>query len=966
MNSKYENILQWNCRGIKLNVPELQLIITETNPVAICLQETKLNTELFQLRGYSAYHHITSKKIACGGSSIFIKTNILHRKINTNSEIQAVAIRFTLGRPLTMCSIYIPPDQNVSYYELHSLVKELPKPILLLGDFNAHSPLWGSHKSNSKGKIIEKLLEDENLCILNDGTPTFYSSINLSPSYLDLTIIDSNLYTEFTWNVMDENCGSDHQPILLTTRSKNTSEIQEKWNFHKADWNKFQIECNKILTQINEQSNAEEKYSTFVQSLLQICECTIPKVKQKLNKQRPWFTNTCKEYIQDRNKKLRIFRTKPTPENLIAFKIARAKARQTIREQKRHTWQNYVSKINSRTPINDIWKMIRKIKGNTSKSSIKQIKLAGGNYAETAKDISNEIGQCFSKNSSSENYLDSFKMVKDGIEKETINFETNTMEYYNLPITINELTKCINETKNTAPGPDKIHNEIIKHLPTLTLNTLLRIFNDIWQENTFPKEWHKAITIPIPKEQKDHTDPINYRPIALTNCLCKIMEKIINKRLNYFLETNDLIAKTQCGFRRNHSTTDHLIGLETYIREAFVRKEHVVAIFFDIEKAFDTTWKYGILRDLYDMGLRGNLPIFIANFLKNRTFQVRIGNCLSDTFIQEEGVPQGSILSPTLFNIKINKITGCLISNTKCSLYVDDFTIYYRAKCLTEIKNHLQLQIDKIQKWTEDNGFKFSTQKTQVMHFYQMRKKYPEPVIFLYGKQIPVTTSIKFLGITLDPKLNFLQHIKNIKYKCQRSINLLKILTNTDWGGEKNSLLKIYRSNIRSKIDYGCIVYGSTRKSYLKMLDPIHNQCTRLCLGAFRTTPCHSLQIEANEPPLQNRRKKLSLQYTLKLKSLPNNPAYLCVFYPQEKNNFHKYPNNIPTFGLRIDKDIRKSNIELNGIQKYNMQKTPPWMFEIPQINLELKNRKGKDDCLLLFQEIMRKYPNHDPIYTDG
>ena len=125
--------------------------------------------------------------------------------------------------------------------------------------------------------------------------------------------------------------------------------------------------------------------------------------------------------------------------------------------------------------------MIRKIKGNTSKSSIKQIKLAGGNYAETAKDISNEIGKCFSKNSSSENYLDSFKMVKEGLEKETINFETNTMEYYNLPITINELTKCINETKNTAPGPDKIHNEIIKHLSTLTLNTLLRICNDIWQ-----------------------------------------------------------------------------------------------------------------------------------------------------------------------------------------------------------------------------------------------------------------------------------------------------------------------------------------------------------------------------------------------------------------------------------------------------------------------------------------------------
>ena len=143
MCAEYNNILQWNCRGLKHNIPELQLIITETNPMSICLQEIKLNTETFELRGYSAYHHIHSKKIACGGTSIFIEINTPHRKININSSIQAVAIRFTLIKSLTVYSIYIPPDQTISYPQLYDLIKQLPPPIILMENFNAHSRIYG-------------------------------------------------------------------------------------------------------------------------------------------------------------------------------------------------------------------------------------------------------------------------------------------------------------------------------------------------------------------------------------------------------------------------------------------------------------------------------------------------------------------------------------------------------------------------------------------------------------------------------------------------------------------------------------------------------------------------------------------------------------------------------------------------------------------------------------------------------
>ena len=129
---------------------------------------------------------------------------------------------------------------------------------------------------------------------------------------------------------------------------------------------------------------------------------------------------------------------------------------------------------------------------------------------------------------------------------------------------------------------------------------------------------------------------------------------MINARLVWYLEINNLISPVQSGFRSERSTNDNLVRLETFIRNAFVKKEHVVAVFFDLEKAYDTTWKYGILRDLHELGVKGRLANFLESFLAERSIQVRVGSTLSDTFRLSQGVPQGSILSTTLFNIKMN------------------------------------------------------------------------------------------------------------------------------------------------------------------------------------------------------------------------------------------------------------------------------------------------------------------------
>ena len=186
---------------------------------------------------------------------------------------------------------------------------------------------------------------------------------------------------------------------------------------------------------------------------------------------------------------------------------------------------------------------------------------------------------------------------------------------------------------------------------------------------------------------------------------------------------------------------------------------------------------------------------------------------------------------------------------------------------MATIERQLQQNLNKIENWAPSNGFKFSKSKTQCVHFCQLRKQHDDSVLHLYGSPIPVVEESKFLGILFGRKLSFTPHINYLKAKCLKALNLLKVLFHTSWGADRTTLLKLYRSLVWAKLDYGCIIYGSARKSYLQMLGPIHNQGLRLALGAFRTSVA-SLCVEADEPSLYSRREKLSLQYAIRLAAI--------------------------------------------------------------------------------------------------
>ena len=964
-------ILQWNIRGFRANMMELKSILIDKNVTIACLQEIKMkDSDKLSLKGFDSYSkcHVNDDDHAAGGVAILVKRGAPHQEVKLKTTLQAVAVTVCLHVTLTICSIYLPPGRTTGELcELDKLVSQLPAPFLILGDFNAHSDLWGNQVLRPDGKIIEDFISNNDLNFLNDGSPTYLHPGSGSWSAIDLSLCTPTIYLDFNWTVDDDQHGSDHFPIYVTHEDP-ISTSHPRWVFRRADWDLFKSLCEEKITEdLLEETDPIE---AFTNSIHQIANISIPKSSGSKAAKKPWFNDNCKTAIKNRRATLQRFNKYPTDRNLRDYQKSCAETRRVIKQSQRESWRNYVSRLTGRTPLKKTWDMVGKISGKNKRQKVHFLHQKDGNLATDYKTIGETLAEEFASNSSTSHYTTEFQRHKAKTERH-INFDSSNLENYNSPLTMLELQQSLKSSHDTAAGPDDIHYQLLKHLPSSTLIILLEIFNIIWKGGTFPPSWHTAITIPIAKPGKDPSQPNSYRPIALTSCICKTMERMVNGRLVYFLESNGFISSKQSGFRSQRSTMDHLVSLETYVRDGFARGCHVVSVFFDLEKAYDTTWKHGIMLDLYRFGLRGYLPLFIQNFLSDRSFQVRLGSSISSSHPQEMGVPQGSVLSVTLFVVKINSIVDAISTDIHKCLYVDDFTISYSSRHMPSIERKLQTSLHRLTMWANKNGFKFSPSKTVCVHFCNCRALHPHPTLHLNNNPIPVVEKAKFLGVMFDEKLNFKEHIAHLRVKCQAGLQLLRTVSKLDWGADRITLLRLFRSLIRSRLDYGAPVYGSARPSYLLRLQPVQNQALRLSLGAFRTSPIASIHVEALEPPMEIRRLQLGLQFAIKVATDPDNPAYDSIYQNQQEHIYTSHPNKIKPLAYRIAEPLSDICPDTNILlPRLTPAGTPYWFLKQPEIDTTMtkydKNNTNSTELRHHFYELLLKYPEHVQFYTDG
>lgn len=973
-----QHIISWNLRGLRKRRPELNLLMSQYNPVALCLQETMcLNDNHSDIRGYSIYHRPrTNGSRAAGGVIIAIKSDIDSKVIDLNTNLEAVAVQ--VGAPLkaNILNVYLPPGVHITKEEIKELLSQVPEPFLLVGDINAHHPLWGSEETSARGRVIESIISEENLSVMNNGEMTYVNSATGLGSCIDICCCTSQLAGTFDLNVSEDSHGSDHIPLIVAIPpSIQQNQCSPRWKIEEADWEKYQR-----IIEITTKDNVIEQIEEITKSITTAAEQSIPKTKGIIkDKYVPWWNEKVAAAVKARRKALRKLKNNktglPTPQLAREYQEANNAAQEIITEAKSNSWKEFTKKFNVNTPVKEMWKNFRKIQGKYKPSIIREIK-NGDQRMNTDKEIANGLAEHFGRISSDQQYTREFNSFKKEAEQTPLIVPQGETAEYNEPFTKREFEEAMEGLKGSSPGPDNINYAMISYLPTEYKNLLLSTYNQLWNESLYPESWTNSIVVPIYKGKGERTCPGNYRPIYLNSCLGKVMERMINNRLMYIIEKRNLINNHQYAFRKGKSTTDYLEHFDTTVREAMHKKLLTQAVFLDIKKAYDTTWRRLILNRISEWKIEGNLSKYIQQMLKKRTFRVKANGTLSQETLMENGLCQGSVLSVTLFLIAIDTVCSEFPPGVQVLLYADDVVLIASDGSRKNLSKKLQSALKSIEAWEARTGFKISTEKSATVVFKNPRmRKQSNVELRLNNEVIPEKSRHKCLGVTLDQHLTYKAHIDEVKAACNQRIQFLRSIASRTWGGDKQTLTKIYKSTILEKILYAAPLISSTSESTIKQLETTHNQGLRIITGAFPTSPITSIQTEAGIPSLRSLINQRMLIFASKrannTETQPNTET------EEESSNssgelWNQRPNPEPdTIEIRSKILGEQLGISLPPCKVLNTTTSAPWKRKTMMIdkNLLIASRNGKHQFELrqLFAQRMHtKYRVHKSIFTDG
>ncbi len=336
-------------------------------------------------------------------------------------------------------------------------------------------------------------------------------------------------------------------------RDRTQGERLGKWVFNSAKWNVFEYICEREIGEIDLNGDIEGIEEKFKATLLDVAKQTISRSKGRMKRKAvPWWTDECGKVVKERNKALRLLRRTHNFQNLIKYKQAQAKVSRVIYKAKRQSWQTFCNKILRSTPVGEVWSMIKSMRGIRKEWQYPILKM-GEEVAVSDGEKAEMIAKALIQIHSSSNLSEEGKRGRAKTRsnhpailerREDVN---STMD---APFTLEEIKRAILRSGLTSPGKDEICYIMLKHLGVLASLKLLGLYNKVWEAGKLPVGWKEAVIIPIRKPGKDPSNPMNYRPIALTSHLGKIMERMITERLTFYMESRGLFSHHQSVFTR--------------------------------------------------------------------------------------------------------------------------------------------------------------------------------------------------------------------------------------------------------------------------------------------------------------------------------------------------------------------------------------------------------------------------------
>ena len=426
---------------------------------------------------------------------------------------------------------------------------------------------------------------------------------------------------------------------------------------------------------------------------------------------------------------------------------------------------------------------------------------------------------------------------------------------------------------------------------------------------------------------------------------------MINRRLITELEFTGKLDHRQYAFRAGKGVEAHLAHLESLL--SLGENEHTEIVSLDISKAYDTTLRPAILRTLVTWKISGRMLYMLQSFLHNRCFRVVANGKESQLKPAENGVPQGSILSVTLFLIAMQPIFTTCPPDVQVLLYADDVLLVSSGRSTSQVRKQLRAAVHSIVEWTTSVGFCIAPKKSQLIHICSENHRKRGRAIKINNTPIPRVRKMRILGVLVDTRLNFLQHFSNTKKSCNTRMNVIKILGSRLKRSNRTTLLNVGSALIVSKLLFGLVLSSTNIEAMVRVLGPTYNNMVRLATGAFCTSPVPSVMAETGVLPFQ-------LLLVQRLSQLATRIAEKGVEY-----------RKLPVIKRAADLFNETTGATIPSVCKIQRLGSKEWYTKRVNIDdtLEKSTKAGepKETAIPKFHELIaRKYPEHKTIYTDG
>ena len=794
-------------------------------PSLFCLSETRFSLDrIEEIPGYNSFHTIRNRVYPSGGISLYVENNFSASKIDdlsfANDTIEICSIQITIDcKTFIILGVYRPHSDSIDNF--NSVFSEvLSNPILrnrnciIMGDFNICLL-----KDNYSTSDFSNLLFSYHFAPCID-IPTRFSPIeNEQPSLLDHIWINKIDLIETGVLKIDI---TDHLPTFLNLKSIDNvhfDKIEIKFRDF-SDVNKIHFQNLLAQTDWNiiKSENSDIFAENFIIKLNELfCSAFPLKIKfvSHRNYCNPWVTESIKQLIHSKENYFQLYRLK-----LISVQ-ENNRFRNRVNNILRNCKNSYYSDLFSRCRNNlkQTWKNINIILSRKqSCHEIKKIICSNSIYSDNE-----QIASIFN-----EYFCNIGNVYADNIPLSTMNpchyvRVNQPYSFFLEPVSPEEVVYYIKDLKNSKQNLNSISIQIMKENCEIIAPIVTDLINICFQTGNYPKILKKAVVLPLLKKG----DPVilsNYRPISILPTLSKIIEKCLKSRLLRYFEINNLFNNTQFGFQKNVSTQDAILHLTEQVYINLNNYLSTLAVYVDFSKCFDTLNREILLKKLELYGIRG-IPLgLFSSYLSDRYQAVKVNGVMSGFRSIDTGVPQGSVLGPILYLIYVNELPN--ISNVfSTCLFADDTTLIFKSSNIYELSNACQIGLECFFRWCCANRLSINISKTNMMLFSNIHSPSDMTDIYMNNLKIEFASSIRFLGVLIDDKLKFVEHIDNILQKISKNIGILYRLRQFM---PVHGLIMIYRSLVECYLNYCILIYGNTYQSHINRIEVAQRKCLRV------------------------------------------------------------------------------------------------------------------------------------------